>query len=75
MSNNATDPARVFKGSKRPGRMGNRTTTIKGVTVFEYDSELNLIALTGSVPGHNGSTVFLQLQSTRPVSALQGEED
>ena len=74
MSNNATDPARVFKGSKRPGRMGNKTTTIKGVTVFEYDRELNLIALTGSVPGHNGSTVFLQLQSTRPVVAVAAEE-
>ncbi len=74
MSNNATDPARVFKGSKRPGRMGNHTTTIKGVTVFEYDSDLNLIALTGSVPGHNGSTVFLQLQSTRPVPAVEAEE-
>lgn len=73
MSNNATDPARVFKGSKRPGRMGNRKTAIKGVTIFEFDKELNVIALTGSVPGHNGSVVFLQLQAARPVNVKESE--
>lgn len=65
MSNNATDPARVFKGSRRPGRMGNKTVAVKGVTVFEYDAELNLIAVTGSVPGPNGSTVYLTLEGER----------
>lgn len=69
MSNNSTDPARVFKGSKRPGRMGGQVTTVQGVTVFDYDKDLNVIALTGSVPGHNGSTVFLQLQDERVVRA------
>jgi len=65
MSNNATDPARVFKGSKRPGRMGNKTVAIKGVTVFDYDAELNLIAVTGSVPGPNGTMVYLTLEEER----------
>ena len=65
MSNNATDPARVFKGSKRPGRMGNKTVAIKGVTIFDYDAELNLIAVTGSVPGPNGTTVYLTLEDER----------
>jgi large subunit ribosomal protein L3 len=65
MSNNSTDPARVFKGSKRPGRMGNKKVAVKGVTVFEYDVELNVIAVTGSVPGPAGATVFLTLESER----------
>jgi len=62
-SNNATDPARVFKGSRRPGRMGNARVTLRGVTVFEYDSGLNVLVLSGSVPGPNGSLVFVNLVS------------
>jgi large subunit ribosomal protein L3 len=65
MSNNATDPARVFKGSRRPGRMGGRQVTISHVTVFDYDRELNLLALTGSVPGPPGATVFVSVTGER----------
>jgi len=65
MSNNATDPARVFKGSKRPGRMGAKTTSVKGVNIFEYDAELNVVALTGSIPGPNGGTVYLTFSGER----------
>lgn len=60
-SNNATDPARVFPGARRPGRMGNKRVTEKGVTVFEYDTQLNILVLSGSIPGHNGSLVFVNL--------------
>jgi len=65
MSNNATDPARVFKGSRRPGRMGGKRITLRGVNVFEYDAELNLLVLTGSVPGPNGSTLYVTLTKQR----------
>ena len=65
MSNNATDPARVFKGSRRPGRMGAKAVTLTGVSVFEYDAELNLLALTGSVPGPNGGTLYVTLVRAR----------
>ena len=65
MSSNATDPARVFKGKKGPGRMGTSRITMERVTVFEYDPELNLLALTGSVPGPNGGTVFITLVEER----------
>jgi large subunit ribosomal protein L3 len=61
MSNNATDPARVFPGSRRPGRMGNEQVTLKGLTVFEYDAKLNILVVSGSVPGHNGAQVFVNL--------------
>jgi large subunit ribosomal protein L3 len=73
MSNNATDPARVFKGSRRPGRMGNRRVAIKGVPVFDYDPELNILAVTGSVPGPNGQVVFLDLEVERAAVAEEGE--
>lgn len=67
----ATDAARVFKGKKGPGRMGNWQTTIKGATVFDFDSDLNVLALTGSVPGPNGAVVFVNLVAER---ALEAEE-
>jgi large subunit ribosomal protein L3 len=65
MSNGATDAARVFKGSRRPGRMGSDRVTLKGLTVYDYDPSLNVLALGGSVPGANGGIVFVRLISER----------
>jgi large subunit ribosomal protein L3 len=65
MSNGATDAARVFKGSRRPGRMGNARVTLKGVTVYDYDHELNILAVSGSVPGPSGGLLFVRLISER----------
>ena len=64
-SNNATDPARVFRGSRRPGRMGHDTVTVKGLSVFEYDRTDNLLAVNGSVPGPVGGLVFVTVTQTR----------
>ncbi len=63
MSNNATDPARVFKGSRRPGRMGAKQISTRGLKLQGYNPELNLIAIKGAVPGPVGGTVFLTLMS------------
>jgi large subunit ribosomal protein L3 len=65
MSNGATDAARVFKGSRRAGRMGNERVSLRGVTVFEYDPSLNLLALTGGVPGPPGGLVYISLITER----------
>ena len=46
-----TDPGRVWKGKKMPGRMGGKTKTTKGLKVFKIDEEKNQIWLTGLVPG------------------------
>jgi len=60
-SNNATDPARVFKGSRRPGRMGNEKVTVKNLSVFEYDRLHNIIVLSGTVPGAKGGLVWVKM--------------
>ena len=76
-SNGATDAARVFKGSRRPGHMGHEQVTIKGLTIFEYDKDLNVIAVSGSVPGPNGGMLFVKRISERPadeIAAVEGEE-
>ncbi len=58
-SNGATGPQRVFKGSRRPGHMGDDTVTQKGLKVVKIDLERNLILVDGSVPGANGTLVTI----------------
>lgn len=53
----ASDPSRVFKGMKMPGRSGNERTKIKNLTVAKIFEESNLMMVTGSVPGPNGRMV------------------
>jgi len=59
LSNGATGPQRVFKGSRRPGRMGGDTVTQKGLKVVRVDAERNLILVDGSVAGPNGALVVI----------------
>lgn len=56
----ATDPARVFKGRKMPGRMGNARITVQNLKVVKVDPERNLILVRGAVPGINGSLVVIK---------------
>jgi large subunit ribosomal protein L3 len=44
-------PARVFKGMRMPGQMGNKRITQKGLEIAEVDTERNLLLIKGSVPG------------------------
>jgi large subunit ribosomal protein L3 len=53
----SADPARVFKGTKMPGRMGGKRVTQRGLTVFDVDAERNLLLIRGAVPGPKGGTV------------------
>jgi len=46
-----TFPARVFKGLRMPGHMGNRKVTVRGLEVVEVLPEKNLLLVKGSVPG------------------------
>jgi large subunit ribosomal protein L3 len=57
LSNGATGPARVFKGKRGPGHMGNAQVTQGGLKVVQVDAERNLILVSGSVPGPNGGLV------------------
>jgi len=50
-------PARVFKGMRMPGQMGNKRITQKGLEVAQVDAERNLLLIKGSVPGHRNAVV------------------
>ena len=60
LSSGATGPQRVFKGTRKPGHMGDATVTQQGLKVVKVDAERNLILVSGSVPGANGSVVTVQ---------------
>jgi large subunit ribosomal protein L3 len=51
----AASPARVLKGMKMPGQMGNKRITVKNLQVVEVNEEENLLLLKGAVPGTNGT--------------------
>jgi len=53
----STFPARVFKGMKMPGQMGNKRATQKGLEVAQIDAERNLLLIKGSVPGSRNAVV------------------
>jgi large subunit ribosomal protein L3 len=50
-------PARVMKGIRGPGQMGNKRITQRGLTVVEIMANRNLMMVRGAVPGPTGSTV------------------
>jgi len=62
----ATDAARVFKGVKMSGQMGNARTTARAYKVVRVDPERNLLLLKGGVPGAKGALVLVR-QSTKRV--------
>src|SRR3954468_9255239 len=53
----SADPARVFKGIRGPGQMGNKRVTQRGLKVAEVDAERNLLLIAGPVPGSVGGIV------------------
>ncbi|MGQ9780589.1 MAG: 50S ribosomal protein L3 [Bacillota bacterium] len=56
----ATDPARVFKNRKLPGRMGGERVTIQGLRVVKVDPERNLLLVKGAVPGPKGGLLIIK---------------
>lgn len=52
--------SRVFKGKRMPGRMGNDMHTAQSLEVMRIDSERNLLAIKGSVPGAKGALVVIR---------------
>lgn len=54
-----TDPSRVIKGKKLPGRMGGSRTTIRNLQVVRVDGERNLLFVKGGVPGARDGYVLI----------------
>jgi large subunit ribosomal protein L3 len=52
-------PARVFKGIRMAGRMGNTMITVQNLKVLKMFPDKNLILVSGSVPGPKNSIITL----------------
>jgi len=53
-------PEHVMKGKRMAGRMGGDRVTVKNLEVVEVDSENNLIALKGAIPGRRGTLIMIK---------------
>ncbi len=55
-------PQRVIKGRKMPGRMGSDRINVKGLKIIKIDSERNIIAIKGALPGRPGTLLEISVQ-------------
>ena len=53
-------PARVFKGTRMAGRMGNEKVTTLNLRVVSSDAEQGVVLVRGAVPGPKGGLVLLR---------------
>ena len=53
-------PARVFKGMRMAGQMGNKRVKMENLEVLRVLTDKNLIVVKGSIPGPKGSTVTIE---------------
>lgn len=52
-----SDPSRVFKGKKLPGRYGSERVTVQNLTIAKVIADKNVILIKGAVPGPKGGLV------------------
>ena len=72
----ATGPARVFKGMRMGGHMGNAQITSKWLEVIKVDLEDNCIYVKGSVPGARNGILYIMTETKfeLPIKEAKKEE-
>ena len=53
-------PAKVFKGMRMAGQMGNAKVTVQNLRVVKVLPEHNVLIIKGSIPGSKGSIVLIE---------------
>jgi large subunit ribosomal protein L3 len=56
----ASYPARVFKGMRMAGQMGNERVKVQNLRVLKVVPEKNLIVVKGAIPGHKNAYVTIE---------------
>jgi len=54
------DPAHIFKNKKMAGQYGNEKVTVQNLKIVKIDSEKNLLAVKGAIPGAKEGIVFIR---------------
>ena len=55
-----SSPSRIFKNKKMAGQYGNEKMTVQNLKVVKIDSEKNILAVKGAVPGAKNGIVFVR---------------
>lgn len=55
-----TDPSRTVPGKKMAGHLGSEQVTIMNLDIVKIDSENNLIAVKGAIPGPKNGVVYIR---------------
>ena len=56
----ASYPAKVFKGMRMAGQMGNQKVKVENLEVLNIDIEKNILVVKGAVPGFNNSFILIE---------------
>ena len=56
-----SDPSRIWKGKKMPGRYGGDKVTCQNLEILKIDVENNLLFIKGAVPGANNNLVSVAI--------------
>jgi len=64
----SADPARIIKGKRMPGHMGNARITTQNLEVIDVNVDKNLLVIRGSVPGADGALVSVR-KSVKSLAA------
>lgn len=64
-------PGRVFKNKINPGQYGDEQVTIQNLKILDIDTDNNVIAVQGAVPGHRDGylCVYPSLKIKKPKKA------
>lgn len=65
-----TDPGRVHKGKKMPGRYGNQQHAIRSLQVLKIDETNQEVWISGPIPGSFGSIVWLTVSGEASFAGL-----
>lgn len=57
---NRMSPAKVFKGKKMPGQLGDEQVTVKNLKVVDIDTADNIVCVKGAIPGFKGRDVIIK---------------
>lgn len=59
----ASDPSRVWRGKRMPGRYGNTRFTVRNLEIVKLEADKNIIMVRGAVPGPSGG--ILEIRQTK----------
>ena len=69
----ATDAARVFKGTRMGGHMGDAQVTVKNLEIVQVDEENNELLIKGAVPGARGGLLLISTEEGK-IEVAKAEE-